>query len=453
MTEPARSARSWWLGPRRIGTQIATLVVLAALFTYAANTLVMRSLDRSPDARDIMAAASTLFSPLPVLSETDPEKRQAIVDLVNLMAPRLQMTLETPAQVPTSAIRVGQHGIGVAGDNGAGDPLAGIAELYSLGWIAENDERLNRTLAVLPDGAGAYAYLPLPPEAPPAVLSPQFMMGNWLVLLVIVLPIALVWAVISVARPLRRFARAAEEFSIDGPYVPLPETGPEEVQIVARSLNAMRRRIATMAADRIRMLSAIGHDLRTPVTRLRLRAEFVEDEEIRAGQLRDLTRMETMIDNTLSYLRDGQVPGVRATTDLVSLLQTLIDDFADLGANIELVAPDRLVCTVESEAIRRMVENLVQNSQKFGHYVKVRLGRHDDATIEIMVEDDGPGIAEAERQDMLKPFTTGDAARSETGFGLGLSIAEAIARAHSGHLELGDSTMGGLRVRIVLPCG
>ncbi len=467
--------------PRRIGGQIVVLVVLAALFTVTANTLVMRSFERPPTSNGDMGASNILFAALPVLVETSPEKRQAIVDLVNLMAPRLSLSIASDVVIPETAIAIGGP---AARDNPNGSPLASLpnglsepspapppgmapspgpdmgtrtesrdnAGLYLLEQTSIAGERYGKTLAVLPDGTGIYAYLPLPPEPPPSILSPQFMMANWLVLLVIVLPVALIWVVVSVSRPLRRFAKAAEEFSLDGQYTPLPETGPEEIRVAAKALNSMRQRIAVMAADRTRMLSAVGHDLRTPVTRMRLRAEFIEDEDIRTGQLRDLARMEAMIDNTLSFLRDGQVQGTPAPTDLVSLVQTLIDDFAELDAEIELIAPERLVCTLEPDSIRRMIENLVQNGLKFGTKVRVYLVALDDAKVEIRVEDNGPGIPEAQRRDMLKPFVTGDTARSNagTGFGLGLSIVEAIARAHGGTLELGDSEMGGLSARIVL---
>ena len=441
--------------PRRVGAQIFALVIAAALFTYAENTLLLQRFDPPPNGGPAMSAGNIMFSAMPILSETVPEKRQSIVDLVNLMAPALNMSIIPDVEIPATATQFGP-GTDAQATSDNPPPRRDMAKMYRLGEIVETaNGRLSRTLAVLPDGTGIHALLPMPPEPPPALFSPQFMMGNWLVLLVIVLPAALIWGIVSVSRPLRRFADAAEEFSIDGPYAPLPETGPEEIQVAARALNTMRNRIAIMTADRTRMLSAVGHDLRTPVTRMRLRAEFIEDEDIRAGQLRDLARMETMIDNTLSYLRDGQAPGARAPNDLASLMQTLIDDYADLESEVGLTAPERLVATIEPDAFRRMIENLVQNGLKFGTRVEVTLMQRDDRSIEIRVEDNGPGIPEAERLEMLKPFITGDSARSgnRSGFGLGLSIAEAIARAHGGALDLGESSLGGLQVRITLPSG
>lgn len=447
-----RGLRLW---PRHIGAQIAVLVLLAAVFTYAGNYALVKAFEHRPDASGgMMMNGAILFAALPVLGEADPDKRQAIIDLVNLMAPNLDMVLETPASIPVDAGPFGNPQP-PPDDRGAQDnrpPPRNLARLYSLGEISNGTTRLARVLAVLPDGAGIRGLVPLPEQPPPSFLSPQFMMANWLVLFVIVLPIALIWAVLGVSRPLRRFARAAEEYSLDGDYAPLPEVGPEEVRVVARALNAMRQRVAAMASDRTRMLSAIGHDLRTPVTRMRLRAEFITDEETRAGQLGDLARMETMIDNTLSFLRDGQVQDVRAATDLVSLAQTLIDDFADLGSRIGFEGPDRLVVTIEPDSIRRMIENLIQNSLKFADEVVLKLTANEKSVC-LCVEDDGPGIPEAERAAMLKPFVTGNEARNEAGFGLGLSIAESVTRAHGGALELQHSSMGGLAVRITLPRG
>ncbi|MBU1176140.1 MAG: HAMP domain-containing protein [Alphaproteobacteria bacterium] len=453
--------------PRRVGAQIAALVVMAALFTYIGNDLLIRSFDPRPNGGGSMMNGNVLFAALPVMAEAAPAKRQAVVDLVNLMAPNLNLSFEAEMPVPENARPL--HGRAEPERQNQGAPpgearndaapgmdidrFAGL-RLYSLGTSTLDGDSFDQILVVFPDGSGLHAYMPLPPQPPSGWwFSPQFMMGNWLVLLVFVLPLALVWAVLSVSRPLRRFARAAEDFSFDGAYTPLPETGPEEIRVAARALNAMRSRIAVMAADRTRLLSAVGHDLRTPVTRMRLRAEFIPDAEIRAGQLRDLARMETMIDATLSYLRDGQAQGARAPTDLVSLLQAMIDDFADLGADISLSAPERLICTIDPDAFGRMIDNLVQNGLKFGSRVEMRLLAAADDSIEIRVEDDGPGIREAERAEMLKPFVTGDASRSgnRDGFGLGLSIAEAVARAHGGTLTLGDSALGGLMARIVLP--
>ena len=449
MSRPRRVGLSR-LVPRRIGAQIFVLVVVAALFTYAENAMLLRSFEGPSQGGHAMSAGNIMFSALPILAETAPEKRQSIVDLVNLMAPELDMSLIPNVEIPATATEFGPEG--EAPDNARDAPslLRDTARLYRLGEVDEaQDERLSHTLAVLPDGTGIHALLPLPP----ALFSPKFIIGNWLVLLVIILPAALIWGIVSVARPLRRFANAAEQFSIDGPYAPLPETGPEEIQVAARALNAMRNRIAIMTTDRTRMLSAVGHDLRTPVTRMRLRAEFIADADIRAGQLRDLARMEAMIDNTLSYLRDGQASGTRIPTDLASLMQTLIDDYADLESRVGLTTPERLVASVEPDAFRRMIENLVQNGLKFGARVEVTLVERDGNAIEIRVEDDGPGIPGNKRREMLKPFVTGDAARrgERDGFGLGLSIAEAIARAHGGTLDLGESAHGGLLVRIVLP--
>jgi signal transduction histidine kinase len=215
----------------------------------------------------------------------------------------------------------------------------------------------------------------------------------------------------------------------------------------------MRDRIAGLLADRTRMLSAIGHDLRTPITRLRLRAEFVEDEHTRLDFLKDLDRMNRMVNSALTYIRDGLDVERAIPVDLPALLRTVGDNFTDVGEKVSYEGAEHLNVTARPDALVRAVENLVENALKYGSQAVLRTGRDSDDRIYIEVEDDGVGIAEEQRQAMLEPFVRGDAARSSAagGFGLGLSITASIARAHGGDLVLSSGTMGGLLARLVLP--
>jgi signal transduction histidine kinase len=268
------------------------------------------------------------------------------------------------------------------------------------------------------------------------------------------------WATRGLTAPLTRFAQAAESFSLDGrnPAVPLPEQGPDEVRTAARALNRMQARIRHMVDDRTRMLAAISHDLRTPITRLRLRAEFVEDEEMRAQMLRDLDQMGAMVHAALAYLRDGQAPQSRSLVDLAILLQTICNDFADMGESISYEGPDHLLVRVRSDEIQRAVTNLVENAVKHGgRRAVVRLREASAEAIEIEVIDDGPGIPDGQKAAMVEPFARGDASRSlndaVSGFGLGLAIARSIAEAHGGELSLHDvgERASGLVARLRLP--
>ncbi|MDR3476140.1 MAG: ATP-binding protein [Devosia sp.] len=294
--------------------------------------------------------------------------------------------------------------------------------------------------------SGKVMMLPPPPR-------PAFPAWSFLIFALVFLPLIYFWAAWGLSRQLKSFARAAEGFSVEGQHQQLPENGPEEIAQVARALNRMRERIMGLLADRTRMLSAIGHDLRTPITRLRLRAEFIEDQHTRLDILKDLDRMNRMVDSALTYIRDGRDSEKEVAVDLPALLRTVSDNFSDVGEHVSYKGLERLSIVARPDALVRAVENLVENALKYGSRAVVRCEWGDGEQIIIEVEDDGAGIAEDKRQAMLEPFVRGDAARngSAGGFGLGLSITDSIARAHGGRLELSSGRMGGLLARLVLP--
>jgi signal transduction histidine kinase len=211
-----------------------------------------------------------------------------------------------------------------------------------------------------------------------------------------------------------------------------------------------------MVEDRTRMLAAVSHDLRTPITRMRLRAEFVEDEDLRRQLLRDLDQMAAMVHSALSYLRDGQDRQTPSLVDLASLLQTICDDFADAGQNVSYEGPDRVLAKVRADEVERAVTNLVENAIKYsGTPAIVRLRPASQRDVEIDVIDHGPGIPDERKAAMLEPFARGDEARTmneeSTGFGLGLAIARAAAQAHGGDLVLVSAVPSGLIATLRLP--
>jgi signal transduction histidine kinase len=301
----------------------------------------------------------------------------------------------------------------------------------------------------LPDGAMISARLP-PERGPPFWGGPWMMTAMFAVISVTLLGL---WAARALTTPLSAFARAAESFSLNSTDAPLPERGPEEIRAVARALNRMRARITALIDDRTRMLAAIGHDLRTPITRLRLRSEFIEDEAHRLRMLADLDQMRSMLEAVLSFLRNDRRPESMTPTDVASSLQLVADQFSDMGHKVGYVGPDHLTAMVRPDDLHRCVTNLVENAVRFGTETCIRLAPSaDGAAIEI--EDDGPGISEERKDIMLQPFVRGDSARNmddAAGFGLGLSIANAIVLAHGGELSLHDRQPQGLCVRILLP--
>jgi signal transduction histidine kinase len=203
------------------------------------------------------------------------------------------------------------------------------------------------------------------------------------------------------------------------------------------------------------MLAAISHDLRTPITRLRLRAEFIEDEHTRTATLRDLDQMNGLVEAALSFVRDGQTRDASSLSlvDLASVVQTVCDDFSDFGAPVRVGRSRHVLVQGRPEELQRAITNLVDNAVKYGGRAEVQM-ESSERGIRICVLDQGPGIPETERDAMLQPFVRGDRARNlnaASGFGLGLSIVLAIVEAHNGRLTLENRSEGGLCAAIELP--
>ncbi len=270
----------------------------------------------------------------------------------------------------------------------------------------------------------------------------------------LIVAFAALWAVRRAVRPFATFAEAARRLGMDVAAPPIPVSGPREVRDAALAFNSMQASIRRFVDDRTQMLAAISHDLRTPITRLKLRAEFVEDESERARMLSDLDDMEKMIATTLIFARDDAAREERCPTDLAALLQGLIDDRVMLGGAINYHGAETLVVPVRPIALKRAVGNILDNAVTYGRSVTVRL-EADENAVRIDVEDDGPGIKAADRERVFQPFVRLDPARSRNsgGAGLGLTVARAAVRAHGGDISLADAEGGGTRVTITLPVG
>jgi signal transduction histidine kinase len=234
---------------------------------------------------------------------------------------------------------------------------------------------------------------------------------------------------------------------------PLPEIGPAEVRQATRAFNEMQDRIRRFVEDRTQMVAAISHDLGTPITRLRLRAEFVEDQDQRNKMLADLDDMEKMVFSALAFARDEAAGEPRAMVDLRTLLQRVCDDLADAGHAVELAATEKAVpYECRPVALRRALANLVENAVNYGQRARVSLDSREDGVL-IRIDDQGPGIPEELHEEVFKPFRRLETSRSrETGgTGLGLTVARTIIRAHGGDVTVRNREDGGLRVEVRLP--
>ena len=260
------------------------------------------------------------------------------------------------------------------------------------------------------------------------------------------------WLLRRATQPLQRLAQQAEHFG-RGQEIPLlPESGPVEIRETLAAFNRMQTRLNRFVQDRTRMLAAISHDLRTPLTSLRLRCEFLADGEDKERMLDTLSQMEEMLKATLSFARDEYASEPSRDVDLLSLLQSLSDDYQERGEAVRLLAEGKLVYTCRPALIRRAMQNLLDNALRYAGSAEIVLDIQP-TQLRIMVQDKGPGIPQEWLEQVFKPFVRLDSARNtESGsVGLGLSIARTLIHQHGGELTLANRPEGGLSATITLP--
>jgi len=262
------------------------------------------------------------------------------------------------------------------------------------------------------------------------------------------------FAVRWVTRPLSVLSAAADELGRDIRRSPVPETGPVEVRRAARAFNEMQTRLVRYVEDRTRLLTAISHDLKTPITRMRLRAELLEDETLKGKLVRDLQDMENMTNATLDFLRGLEVSETSQPIDLMALLESVQSDAVETGQAVSLQGRASHFFAGRPQALRRCLENLIGNAVRYGKQAAVSV-EDSGATITIRVHDAGKGIPEAQLEKVFEPYYRLEEARSQAGggTGLGLGIARNIATLHGGTLTLRNHPEGGLEAVLSLPRG
>ncbi len=273
------------------------------------------------------------------------------------------------------------------------------------------------------------------------------------------------WGVWRLSRPVMLLAAAADRLGRDVNAPPLPLAGPAELVRAYATFNLMSDRIRRFVQDRTFLLSAIGHDLRTPITRLKLRAEFIDDEEMRRRLLLDLDELEAMVNATMAFGRDVASSEPVGAVDLAVLVRTVLDEASDarpeMADNLHYAGPEHLTVQSRSLSLKRAIGNLVGNAICYGGGARVRLeppARRDPAapdsqSIRIVIEDDGPGIPPDELGKVFEPFHRAEHSRNKEtgGVGLGLPIARNILRAHGGDVTLANRPEGGAQATVLLP--
>lgn len=274
----------------------------------------------------------------------------------------------------------------------------------------------------------------------------------WTTILTLLVAGLAIYAVRRATKPVSLFATAAERLGISLSADPLPETGTGEVRRAARAFNTMQSRLQRFIKDRTQMLAAISHDLRTPITRMRLRAEFVDDDVQREKMLADLEEMEAMIKVTMAFARDDTANETPETVDVAALLKQIVADETEAGSPVTYNGPESLRFLSRPMGLKRALTNLIGNAVKYGERADITLTQAADE-IEICIDDEGPGIPDADKEQVFTPFfrLEGSRSRDTGGTGLGMTIARNAVRSMGGDIELLNRATGGLRARVTLP--
>ncbi len=278
---------------------------------------------------------------------------------------------------------------------------------------------------------------------------------RWLIVLLVLTTTTVVVSTIAarqLGRPVKRLADAVDRFGVDPRAPALPEAGPEELRQVIRTFNAMQAQIQRFVSHRTMMLAAISHDLRTPLTRMRLRGEFIADETEQARLFRDVDEMQTMVDGALAFFRDDAAEEAVTVFDLPGVLCTIANDYADQGVDVAYTGPSRAVYRGRPFALKRAFTNLIDNAVKYAAPPQIELSREERAFV-VRVRDRGPGIPADALDRVFAPYSRLDKSRNRAtgGVGLGLTVAQTIVRGHGGEIILKNRPGGGLEAQITLP--
>ncbi|MDN6859304.1 HAMP domain-containing sensor histidine kinase [Pseudomonas sp. CAN2814] len=277
----------------------------------------------------------------------------------------------------------------------------------------------------------------------------------WVLVVQLALLLFCTWIAVRLAiRPLTRLAQAVDHLDPDAPAPDLDERGPSEVAYAARAFNALQGRIGSYLKERMQLLAAISHDLQTPITRMKLRVEQMDDSPERERLWSDLEEMQHLVREGVAYARSMDGASEAAVkVNLDSFLDSLVLDYQDSGQAVALQGNSNAVLETRPHALRRVLTNLVDNALKFGGSAQVEVERDSQGVVCVRVTDDGPGIPEEELAEVVKPFYRVESSRNRStgGTGLGLAIAQQLSQALGGTLTLSNRASGGLCVQLELP--
>lgn len=415
---------------------VAPIVVLQALLTYIFYERHWDSVTR----RLGLAVAGEIAVLIDTREQNDPT---ALADLARRMAAALeiQLSIEPDADFPSNIPAPRRYSIldrmlvQALGER--------IQQPYHI-----DTQRSDRTIVIYVKLPDALLTATIPESRVFSTSTYAFMI--WMGAASVVLLGIAVLFLRNQIRPIRRLADAADAFGKGREITEFRPTGAEEVRAAARAFLAMRDRIRRHIRERTDMLAGVSHDLRTPLTRMKLQLSMMTGDTEVDELKRDVEEMEKMVGAYLAFAR-GQSEQPAEATDLGNLIAELADDVRRRGRELQIEMPQGLTLPLRRLSFKRALSNLVENALRFGRQVKLSVLRHTNR-IDIVIEDDGPGLPERERHKVFRPFYRLDQARHGGGnVGLGLTIARDAVLAHGGEIQLGQSSMGGLMVTIRLP--
>jgi signal transduction histidine kinase len=453
-------------GPKSLIGQIALVMAAALLVAQAINFgLVFNERQRATRSQIEGPAEARFISVVQRLAVLPPAERQA---LLAERGRRGRFAIAGESSIPAAASeprivarltdQAAESGVVLREARGAISDQVELPRRFRDRLTPEESaraaERMRRmqTLhlsARLADGSWVNARLITPRPNPWLAVR---LAGSTLLIYLLILA-AMVWIAARLARPLRDLTAAAESFEGRGEAPHVEPRGPADLNRAILAFNAMSARVSAMLDEKDRMLGAIGHDMRTPLASLRIRAESVEPEAERRKMIATIEEMTGLLDDTLALARSGRATETVRRLDVSALADAVVEEFRALGQAAEMESGPRQVAAVRPNLLRRALRNLIDNGVKYGGGVQVAVREAPGGKVAIEIADNGPGIPEAEVGNVQEPFVRLETSRNRAtgGSGLGLTLARSAALAHGGTLELSNRPEGGLLARILLP--
>lgn len=433
-------ARPWHLLPRTLWMRLLLILGVGLLLAHALSFALLFQ-ERMDATRSMMLR--NLYEDVPVsvaLLERLPASERA--SWIPRLERRTYRYLLRPAQPGTALDSVRARQVTAL----INDALGREYELRPRA-VSRVPERYEVELS-LRDGS------PLTIEVTPSLMPVATWLPWVLALQVLLLLVCVAAAVRLATRPLARLAMAAGQMDPAGGGVALPEHGPTEVMRAAQALNALQTRVAAHVSERTQLLAAISHDLQTPLTRMRLRVESMEESDTQDKLMRDIDQVSQLVRDGLNYARGASIAlDAPVRLDLRAFLQSLVDDYQDAGRDVRLQASESALRDTHPQVLRRVLQNLIDNALAYAGDAETRL-RVGDGVVHIDVLDRGPGIPEDQIERVLQPFARLEPSRNRTtgGTGLGLAIAQQLAQALGARLRLSNREGGGLQATLTLGC-